>query len=267
MPEELYDKIESESALDALNHIVTRLPHPFLLLGGWAVYVTVNDSFRDEHGSQYLGSRDIDVCFHIDSNASESELRTCTFSKAIAIVQELGYLPQGSCRYCKIIKRETGEIITEEASQKIPIHELFFLYLDMMVDFNHPKQKEIFGFNVLDEPILARVFEEQTGVIVNLDDVSIGVPPPSVLLATKLRSIPKRAKDDKQVKDACDIYSILWHSPEQYRNILTDIHSQYPDDCKAGFNAITEEISKRAAFHLGVEVERYRDVIKPLGEM
>ena len=66
MPEELYDKIESESALDALNHIVTRLPDPFLLLRGWAVYVTVNDSFRDEHGSQDLGSRDIDVCFHID---------------------------------------------------------------------------------------------------------------------------------------------------------------------------------------------------------
>jgi hypothetical protein len=181
MLEELYDRVESSSAFKALNHIVTRLPEPFLLLGGWAVYVTVNESFRDEHGSQYLGSRDIDVCFHIDSNASESELRTCTFSKAIAIVQELGYLPQGSCRYCKIIKRETGEIITEEASQKIPIHELFFLYLDMRVDYNHPNQKEIFGFNVLDEPILRRVFEEDTGVLVNLDGVDLLMPPPIVI--------------------------------------------------------------------------------------
>ena len=61
MPEELYDRVESESAFSALNQIVPRLPEPFLLLGGWAIYVTVNDSFRDEHGSQYLGSRDIDV--------------------------------------------------------------------------------------------------------------------------------------------------------------------------------------------------------------
>ena len=56
MPEELYDRVESESAFNALNQIVPRLPEPFLLLGGWAIYVTVNDSFRDEHGSQYLTS-------------------------------------------------------------------------------------------------------------------------------------------------------------------------------------------------------------------
>jgi len=51
MPEELYDRIESGSAFKALNHIVTRLPEPFLLIGGWAIYVTVNESFREEHGS------------------------------------------------------------------------------------------------------------------------------------------------------------------------------------------------------------------------
>ncbi|MDO8871465.1 MAG: hypothetical protein Q7V05_01880 [Methanoregula sp.] len=229
--------------------------------------MTVNDSFRDEHGSQYLGSRDIDVCFHIDSTVSGFELRNSTFTKAIAIVQELSYLPHGSCRYCKMIWRDTREIITEAVARDIPIHELFYLYVDMMVDNIRPMQKEIFGFNVLDEPILGRVFEEQTGVMVNLDGLKILIPPPFMLLATKLISIPMRTKDDKQVKDACDIYSILWHSPENYRKILTDIHSQYPEDCKKGFNAITDEISKRAAFHLGVDVERYRDVIKPLGEM
>jgi len=136
-----------------------------------------------------------------------------------------------------------------------------------MVDNIHPMQKEIFGFNVLDEPILGRVFEEQTGVIVNLDGLEILVPPPVMLLATKLRSVPHRANDDKLVKDACDIYSILWHSPEDYRKIIRDIHSQYPEDCKAGFTAITDEISAKAALHLGVDLERYRDVIKPLGEM
>ncbi len=80
-----------------------------------------------------------------------------------------------------------------------------------------------------------------------------------MLLATKLRSIPYRTKDDKLVKDACDIYSILWHSPEDYRRIVRDIHRQYPRECKAGYNAITRKISQKAAFHLGVDVERYRD--------
>ena len=266
MPEELYDIVERESALEALNYVVTRLPEPFLLLGGWAIYVTVNDSFREEHGSHYLGSRDIDVCFHIDPNATRSELGSSTFAKALAIIQELGYLPNGSCRYCKMIRRETRELLTEESSKSVPIHEIFYLYVDMMVDNIHPLQKEIFGFNVLDEPILERVFEEETGEMVNLKNFNILVPPPAILLATKLRSIPNRQQGDKQIKDACDIYSILWHSPKDYRTILSDIHREYPADCKLGFNAITDEISARAAVHLGVDVERYRDVIKPLNE-
>ena len=242
MPEELYDRVERESALDGLNYIVARLPEPFLLLGGWAIYVTVNDSFREEHGSHYLGSRDIDVCFHIDPKVNGSELKNSTFAKAIVIVQELGYLPHGSCLYCKMIRRDTGEILTEDVARSILIHEIFYLYVDMMVDTIHPLQKEIFGFNVLDEPILARVFEEQPGVMVNLGGCNILVPPPSILLATKLRSLPHRTKDDKRVKDACDIYSILWHSPNDYRRILEDIHREYPTDCKLGFDAITDEI-------------------------
>ena len=264
MSNELYEKVESESAFGALNHIVTRLPEPFLLLGGWAVYVTVNDSYQDEHGSQYLGSRDIDVCFHIDPNVDESELRDSTFAKAIAIIQEIGYLPHGSCRYCKMMRRENRKTVTECDARKIPIHELFYLYVDMMVDNIHPMQKKVFGFNVLDEPTLGRVFDEGTGVLINFDGLEILIPPPYILLATKLRSIPHRTKDDKLVKDACDIYSILWHSPASYKKILADIQSQYPEDCKTGFNAITKEISEKAAFHLGIDVERYRDVIKPL---
>lgn len=267
MPEELYDRAERESALGALHHLVTRLPEPFLLLGGWAVYVTVNDSFTDEHGSHYLGSRDIDVCFHINTGASRSELKESAFARAIGVVQELGYLPHGSCRYCKMIRRDTGEIISEDAARSIPIYDLFYLFVDMMVDNIHPLQEEIFGFNVLDEPLLARVFQERIGVMTNLNSLNIMIPPPYLLLATKLRSIPARTKDDKQVKDACDIYSILWHSPISYSEILTDIHNEYPEECKSGFKAINDDIGMKAAIHLGVDIERYRDVIKPLNEV
>lgn len=66
MPDQLYDRVEYESALTALKEIVIQLPEPFVLIGGWGVYVTVNESFADEHGAPYLGSRDIDVCFQVD---------------------------------------------------------------------------------------------------------------------------------------------------------------------------------------------------------
>jgi predicted nucleotidyltransferase len=133
-----------------------------------------------------------------------------------------------------------------------------------MVDNIHPKQKDIFGFNVLDEPLIRRVFKESTGVAVILDGVELLIPSPVMLLATKLTSIQNRTKDDKLTKDACDIYAILWHSSISYKEILDEIHSQYPRECKAGFDAITDEVSKKAARHLGIDVETYRGVIRGL---
>ena len=264
MPEQLYDKVEYESALTALKEIVAQLPEPFVLIGGWGVFVTVNESFANEHGSQYLGSRDIDVCFQVDPDCSESELRTCTFSKALSVVQRIGYSPDGSFRYCKIIKRDTGEVITKEVAQKIGMYDLVYLYIDVMVDNIHPRQKDVFGFIVPDEPIIGRVFKESTGVVVILDGIELLIPSPVILLATKLKSIQNRTKDDKLTKDACDIYAILWHSSISYQKILQEIHHQYPQECKAGFDAITNEVSEKAARHLGIDVERYRGVIKGL---
>ncbi|MFA7304010.1 MAG: hypothetical protein WC015_05845 [Methanoregula sp.] len=266
MPEQLYDRVEYESALTALKEIVARLPEPFVLIGGWAVYVTVNESFADEHGASYLGSRDIDVCFQVDPECSESDLRTCTFSKAIAVIQNIGYSPDGSFRYCKIIKRDTGEAVTKEVAQKIGMYDLFYLYIDVMVDNIHPKQKDVFGFNVLEEPVIRGVFNESTGVVIIFDEVELLIPPPVMLLATKLVSIQNRTKDDKLTKDACDIYAILWHSSISYQKILEEIHHQYPQECRAGFEAITDEVSGKAARHLGIEAETYRGVIRGLIE-
>jgi hypothetical protein len=266
MPEQLYDRVEYESALTALKEIVTQLPEPFVLIGGWGVYVTVNESFADEHGAPYLGSRDIDVCFQVDPECSESELRTCTFSQALAVIQSIGYSPDGSFRYCKIIKKDTGEVVTKEVARNIGMYDLFYLYIDVMVDNIHPKQKDVFGFHVLDEPVIRRVFSESTGVTVVFGGVELLIPPPVMLLATKLVSIQNRTKDDKLTKDACDIYAILWHSSISYKKILEEIHRQYPQECRAGFDAITDDVSKKAARHLGIDAETYRGVIQGLIE-
>jgi hypothetical protein len=146
------------------------------------------------------------------------------------------------------------------------MYDLFYLYIDVMVDNIHPKQKEVFGFHVLDEPIIRRVFRESSGVTVVFDGVELLMPPPEMLLATKLASIQNRTKDDKLIKDACDIYAILWYSSISYKKILVEIHRQYPQECRAGFDAITEDVSKNAARHLGIDVETYRGVIRGLIE-
>ena len=264
MPEHLYDPTETNSAFAALSEIVARLPEPFLLLGGWAVYVTVNPSFSDEHGANYLGSKDIDVCFRIDPLCSEDELRTCTLFRALNVIQEVGYTRSGAYRYSKIIRKDTGEVISEDVARQFDIHELFYLYIDVMVDRIHPRHRAIFGGLALDEPLLQRVFDEGTGIFIQVDNVNLMIPSPVMLLATKLRSIQRRDPDDKQIKDACDIYAILWHSPVAYRSILREIRTQYPEDCRDGFAVIGIEVARRAAQHLGVDVDTYQRVIRGL---
>jgi hypothetical protein len=267
MPERLYDRIETDSAFTALSEIIARLPEPFLLLGGWAVYVTVNQSYSDAHGAGYLGSKDIDVCFRINPRFNDDELRNCTFARALNVIKEIGYAPYGSFRYCKFIRKDTGEAISEDVARQYGMHELFYLYIDVMVDNIHPRHRDIFGCHAIDEPLLQRVFDENSGISVRIDNVTLLIPPPVMLLATKIRSIQTRTKDDKLIKDACDIYAILWHSSDNYRSILDAIHRQYPEDCKKGYTAITEEIAKKASRHLGVELESYQTVIDGLIEM
>lgn len=43
---------------------------PACLLGGWAVHLHVNDGFRSEYGREYIGSRDVDLGFHVDRTGS-----------------------------------------------------------------------------------------------------------------------------------------------------------------------------------------------------
>jgi len=86
----LYDVQETNVAIEALRTISRSLPEPFLLIGGWAVYLTVNESFSKAHGTSYLGSRDIDVCFHVDPGQDIDTLRGSTFARALEVVKKEG---------------------------------------------------------------------------------------------------------------------------------------------------------------------------------
>ncbi len=67
----LYSKFETETSYQYLKRIIEVLNEPVCLLGGWAVYLTVNTRFRESQGRNYLGSRDIDIGFHVDKNLDE----------------------------------------------------------------------------------------------------------------------------------------------------------------------------------------------------
>lgn len=261
MTVQMYDADELTSAQDALETLMDALPGSMVLLGGWAVYHTVIDSYIREHDIPYLGSRDIDVGFHVDPAWSDDELRSSAFSRAIDIAKEMGYDPMGSFRFCRFIQKGTGRSLTEDEAKRVPIYDLFYLYLDIMVDQIHPRQAEVLGPEALDEPILARVYDEDISQMVRICEFNVRVPPSHLLLAMKLKAIPNRQKVDKVFKDACDIYALLWHSPEGVGNVLRSVMAEYPEGCSRGLDAITDEVAATAAAHLGIDVETYLDVV------
>lgn len=264
MTEEMYDRDELRSAQGALGTLLGALPGPFVLLGGWAVYHTVQGSYRRDHGISYLGSRDLDVGYHVDPSWSDDELRASALSRAIEVARGIGYSPMGSFRFCRFVQKMTGWTLTEEESKRVPIHDLFYLYLDFMVDHIHPRQANVLGPKAMDEPLLARVFEEGAGVWIQVGEAEVLAPPPHLLLAMKLKSIPSRQKEDKVIKDACDIYALLWHSPHGIDGVLRPVRADYPEECLFGLDAITHEVARRASGHLGVDIESYLGVVRQL---
>jgi hypothetical protein len=138
MTEEFYERMETETAKNALMALSKQLPEPVVVLGGWAVYLTVTDSFKDALGSIYLGSRDVDLGFHIDVDATLDQLRASNYAKALKILEGVGYSRSGVFRYCKIINKETGQVITEDESRSVLTFNLFYLYIDPMVDKLQP---------------------------------------------------------------------------------------------------------------------------------
>ena len=266
MTVQMYDTDELMSAEDALETLAEALPDTLVLLGGWAVYQTVHDSYMREHGIPYLGSRDIDVGFHVDPSWSDDDLRSSPLSKAIEVAKDMGYNPMGSFRFCRFIEKGSGRSLTEEESKQVPVYDLFYLYMDIMVDRIHPRQAEVLGPKALDEPILARVYDEDITEMVRIGDTEVPVPPPHLLLAMKLKAIPNRQKDDKVIKDACDIFALLWHSPEGTESVLRLVLTEYPEECRSGLEAITDQVAGRAAEHLDIDVESYLGVIRRLGQ-
>lgn len=220
----LYAKYETDTSFDYLEKIIKILEEPICLLGGWAVYLTVNNKFKKDLGPDYLGSRDIDLGFHIDPSLNEKDLSKSTMKKALDTLQENGFKPQGF-RYYKEIEYGTDKELSKKEAEKIPPHNIFTIYVDSIVDYVHPLFKKIFNFDPVDEIFLTHVFNDKSKRK-ELKEFNklLWLPTSDVLLATKIKSAINRQKDEKYIKDICDIYSLSWYSDIKYHKINTEVH-------------------------------------------
>ena len=107
----LYSSFETEISYDYLQKVVEILEEPICILGGWAVYLTVNNNFQKEQGRNYLGSRDVDLGFNINKSLDKGELGNTAIGKSIDLLEAEGFKPLGF-RYYKDINAETREELT-----------------------------------------------------------------------------------------------------------------------------------------------------------
>lgn len=201
----MYADFETRTSFRYLKEVIQGLNDPICLLGGWAVYLHVNERFEKAQGRPYLGSRDIDLGFSMSG-----DMKGSTLAKATTILQDaLGFRPL-SFRFFKETHTETGEEIRK--GEIVPSHYIFPMYVDVIVDTIPAGFRQVFGFNPIDEPLLTFVFEKKECLSVKEFGRRILLPKPELLLAMKVHSLPNRDKEHKLVKDICDAFALAWYT-------------------------------------------------------
>lgn len=214
----MYLDYETQISQEHLTAVFSQMTQPVCLTGGWAVYLTVNAKFNEVNGRNYIGSRDIDLGFHIDPRWTVEELQRSALSQSANILTGRGFIGTGF-RFVKYYDIETKKEITEEESKKKRPYEMFQLFVDTMGDNTHADAEKILGFPLLDEALLSHVFADGKSVTVREFGGRFTIPTPETLLSMKLKSAPCRTKDDKRIKDISDIYALSWYSDVEFQEL------------------------------------------------
>lgn len=262
----MYKEFETRTSYEYLQKVIAVLEEPVCILGGWAVFFHVNKNFQLAQGRPYLGSRDIDVGFHLGKNATVEEMKRSSLAKSISILQNnLGFEPL-AFRFFKDLHTETGK--EAASSESIPAHLRFPMYVDVIVD-NIPKQfKAVFGFQPIDEPLLQCAFsEENCRTVLKEFNRKLLLPTLEVLFGTKAHSLAGRDKQHKRVKDLCDIFALLWYGSSTPQEIAAKAARfiQIPQ-FRQTLAKLQQEDYEQAADQLGHAPEEIERVIGVLAQ-
>lgn len=249
----MYKELETKTSYKYLKEVINSLKEPICILGGWAVFFHVNANYENAQGRPYLGSRDIDLGFHINGNLRQSAL-----SQAITLLKEKLKFKPLSFRFMKEIHTETEEEIKE--GEIAPVHFIFPMYVDLIVDHIPDNFKKTFGFNPIDEPLLRFVFKRNESIIIKEFGKKLLLPKPELLLAMKINSLPNRDKEHKKIKDIGDMFALLWYAginPEKVK-LAKYVSEKSITKC---LQAISGDDFKKTAVQMGHTDEEIKRVI------
>jgi len=257
----VYAEFETRTSYKYLQRVISALQEPICILGGWAVFLHVNKNFQKAQGRPYLGSRDIDLGFHFDKDATFEQMKNSSLAKSMELLQKKLKFKPISFRLLKEVHTETEEEIAE--AQIIPAHFVFPMYIDLLVDNIPPKFKETFHFQPADEPLLRFVFENseyRRGL--EQFKKKLWLPKPELLLATKINALKHRDKEHKKTKDICDIFALLWYSKEKPQDLKKKI-TQFVSFKKinSSLSTITKTDYEKASQQINHSAEEIRRVI------
>lgn len=253
-----------------LQNVITAAEPPACLLGGWAVHLHVTDGFQEAHGRPYIGSRDIDIGVHINSEWSVAELAEAPVAATLKRLEnELSY-ERGRFGFYQQFHRETGNRLTDTEARNHPTYNIFRVDIDVIPDTTALDTFEAhFGFRPPAEPLLAPVFRENEG-----DTLDKYVPwkapeaaliaPAASLAAMKIRAFPERDKSHKQLKDLADLHALLWYTGE-YGDMRSDVRERVPEDDVDTFRqAVTDSLYQQAASLIEIDSAIVRQSIEQL---
>jgi len=108
--------------------------------------------------------------------------------------------------------------LPEEEARKKQLFELSYLYLDVLGN----KQSEKVG--VIESEIIKEVIQKKAVKKVKMNNEKAFVPREDYLFLLKTESLLGRKSKEKRMKDACDVYALLFYSdaadsiPERVRS-------------------------------------------------
>ena len=195
----MYKDIETETSYKYLKIVISELKEPICILGGWAIFFTVNENYKKQMARVYIGSRDIDIGFNSASS----------FKHAASILENRLNFKFVSFRYYKNVHAETGKDLSDEEVQSMPQHMSFQIYVDPIMPYADSELKSAIGFAPIDEPLLKYAFEDKKyGKYLKEFGRNLLLPAPEILLAAKICSVMLRDKAHKRYKDICDMTAL-----------------------------------------------------------
>lgn len=221
----------------------------------------MNDDFKAATGRDYIGSRDIDVGFHVDVDWSRRELESSAFGAFLGRMEGLGFRSQ-SFRLYRDFEFGSLRPLSPEEAAKMPAFEVLKLYVDPVVDRVHPIAAEAFGFTPMDEPMLESAFSEGLFRVHTVGELDVRVLEPHLLLA-KFNSVVTRQQGHKRVKDLADIYALIWHSGLQLSEMRDSLYEVYPAvKAKTVLDHVKADEVREVAAVLGAEFTEIRRVLR-----